>query len=309
MSCSLVSCRLVAALLVAVPASLALGACSPPPPEPEIASSAGEASYAQAYPQEVASVIESFGRAQVEIGQLSDGFPQYPGQYDAKAKKADVATALEQADRVGRSSAYHERMHDLEAARQFFEQERDPIAKKVAGSAQYVAKEAGCGAEVGSAAAGALDKVVKERLEERTRQANDAQRMVERRREQLGDKNAEALTKQIGEVSRASHLAYIEIVEHKVRLRAMIEEADAVRRTGDELIEQERAYQAEPGRTDKEKAASHERIEAMKKAQGSLDAAVETAKRTVQDMEDRIKRSQEQYSRALADLLTSLRGS
>jgi hypothetical protein len=297
---------------VLIAALLGLGAgagigCSEQKPEPEIASSAAEPSYAQEYPDEVGAVIEAFGKGQVEVGELSGGFGKYPADYDEKVDNARVVEALEQADRAGRSAAYHEGRAELDAAAAFIDEEREAIKKKVAGSAQYVAKQAGCEAEVGSAAANAFDKVVEERFEERLRSINDAQRIVDRHRESLGKKNAAALERQVNEVARASHLAFIALVEQKVRLRAMIEEADTVRRTVDEFIEAERAYQGESGRTDVEKKASHERIEAMKRAQASLDAAVESAKRTVQDMEPRISRSQQQYTEARDKLFEELR--
>ena len=294
--------------LVVSAAFLAVCACGPAKPEPEIASSAGEASYAQQYPAAVDDQISGFGKAQVELTKLDQGLKKVPGDFEGDVDYARVADALEQADRVGRSRTFVSGVEQLEAVRTFFEQEREPITKKVAGAAQYVAKQAGCSSdEVGGAAANALDKSVQERIEERLRKANDAQRIVERYREALGKKNAEKLEKDVTDVARASHVAFIVLVQHKVRLSAMIAEADSVHQTLDGAIGTERGYQSEPGRTDADKQASHTRVEAMKRAQESLDGAVGKARTTVQDIEARISNAQQQYQQALTELLQGLR--
>jgi chromosome segregation ATPase len=288
-------------------ALLAFAGCSQPKPEPEIASSATEPSYAQEYPAAVAGEAEAFGKGQVELDRLGQGFKKYPDELEGDVRWAEVAEVLEQADRVGRNRAYHDAIQDLTAVRKFYDEEREPLAKKVAGSAQYAAKEKGCDAEVGSAAAGGLDKGMDERLEERLRRANDAQRLVDRYREPLGKKNAATLERQANEVSRASYLARIELVERKVRLRAMIEEAETVKSTAAAAIDAERGYQSSPGRSDKDKEGAHARIEAMKKAQSSLDAAVDNAKQLAQDMDQRIAEAQSKYDQALQQMLEAVR--
>ena len=285
----------------------ALCGCSQPKPEPELASSAGEASYAQEYPAALESEVSAFGKGQVELDRLAQGFQKYPDELEGDVRWDRVAEVLEQADRVGRNRAYHDSVHDLTAVRQFYVEEHDPLTKKLAGSVQYVAKEKGCEADVGSAAAGALDKATDERREERLRKANDAQRLVERYREALGKKNAPILERQANEVSRASYLVRIELVEHKVRLKAMIEEADAVRATVAAAIEAERGYQSEAGRSDKDKEASHVRVVAMQKAQSRLEASLENAKHTTADMEQRIAESQKKYDDAFKQLLDAVK--
>jgi len=299
--------RLRATSIAATLALVALAGCSQPKPEPEIASSATEPSYAQDYPAAVAGEADAFGKGQVELDRLADGFKKYPDELEGDVRWEHVAEVLEQADRVGRNRAYHDSIHDLAAVRRFYDDEREPLARKVAGSAQYAAKEKGCEADVGSAAAGGLDKGMDERLEERLRKANDAQRLVDRYREALGKKNAATLERQANELSRASYLARIELVEHKVRLKAMIDEAETVKVTAAAAIDAERGYQSEPGRSDKDKEAAHARIEAMQKAQASLDAAVENAKQLAQDMDQRVTEAQRKYDQALQQLLDAVR--
>ncbi len=296
-------------VLASCAALIALGAgCGETIPEPEIASSAAEPRYAQSYPARVDSEISGFGDGQVKVKELATKFPSYPGALEGDVDYHGVAGIFEQADRVGRSRAYVDEIAKIEAARTFFEEEQDELTKKVGGAAHYVAKQGGCqGDEVAGAAVHALKKTVKERLEERVRDANDAHRLIDGHRDALGKKNSATLEQQVDEVTQASYLAHIGLVEHKIRINRLVEEAETIKQTAAALIKAEQEYQAESGRSDEEKKASVARAEAMKQAQASMDAATEKAKRTASDMEQRIEASQKQYQDALTALVAALR--
>ncbi len=283
-------------------------ACSEKLPEPQIASSAVEPSYAQAYPARVDGEIQGFGDGQVQAKELSGAFKGYPAALDGDVDWNGVADIYAQADQVGRSHAYVDGIEEAEAARIFFEEEQDEISKKVGGAARYMAKQGGCqGDEVAGAAVLALKKTVKERLEERIRDANDAHRLVDRHRDKLGKKNAATLEQQVDDVTQASYLVHIALVEHKVRINQLIEDAETIKTTADELIKDEQEYQAQSGRTDEETQASVARVEDMRKAKAGMDAAIQKAKRTAQDMEQRIEAAQKQYQEALDALVEACR--
>jgi hypothetical protein len=252
--------------------------------------------------------VAAFGEGQITVKEAAQKFSSYPGELEGDDVDYEaVAQMFERADRAGRSHAYVDAVEDIEAARRFFEEEDEEISKKVAGAAQYVAKQANCEAEVGGAAATALRKAVKERLEKRLRERNDAHRLLEVHRKKLGDKNSAALDEQLDEVTLASYTVHIDMVEQKVRLRRMVEEAEQVKKTADASIEAEKAYQAEEGRSDEEKKASSERIDQMQKAKAGVDKAVSGATRMSEEMEKRIDESQKQYADALKKLLEALR--
>ncbi|MBW2456271.1 MAG: hypothetical protein JRI68_17260 [Deltaproteobacteria bacterium] len=291
-------------------AALTAGAagCSETLPEPQIASSAAEPSYAQSYPARVDGEIQAFGDGQIRAKELAGQFKGYPAALEGDVDWNGVADIFGQADQVGRSRAYVNGIEEAEAARTFFEEEKDEITRKVGGAAHYVAKQGGCqGDEVAGAAIHALKKTVKKRLEERIRDANDAHRLVDRHRDKLGKKNAATLEQQVDDVTHASYLVHIALVEHKVRINQLIEDAETIKTTADELIKDEQEYQAESGRTDEEMKASVARVEDMKKAKAGMDAASEKAKRTAQDMEQRIEAAQKQYQEALDALVTACR--
>lgn len=282
--------------------------CSEPTPEPEIASAAPLAGYARRYPDEVDATLHAFGEGEVEAKELYGRFRSYPTEYDdEKMDFAVAAELLQHAGEVGRARAYYERLDEVHGVRTFYDEEKEEIRRKVAGAAQHTAQQAGCSAEVGGAAAVTLDKMIDEKLDERLQEANDARRLLERHETTLGDENVAALGKQIDEVARASYLVHIGIVERKVRLRRLVEEAPRVQQTADELIEQEHRFQSQPGRSDADKQAAGERIEAMKTAKARMQQAVRGAERSLEKLDQRIEQAQQGYREALDALLRDLR--
>ncbi|MBW2524910.1 MAG: hypothetical protein JRI23_12070 [Deltaproteobacteria bacterium] len=282
--------------------------CGESTPQPEIASAATLAGYAQGYPDEVDAAVRAFGEAEVAAKDLSAGFGAYPGEYeDEKMDYRRAADLFERAGQVGRSRAYYERLGEVRSVRTFYAEEKEDIRRKVAGAAQHTAQQAGCNAEVGGAAAVTLDKMIDEKLEERLRERNDAHRMLERDEDAIGKKNVAALEKQIDEVTLSSYLVHIAMVEEKVRLERLIGEASQIKETADEAVEAEHRYQEEPGRTDEEKQAASERIEAMKTAKGKVDTAVRNAEKTLEKLDQRIEQARKTQGDALQKLVEQLR--
>jgi hypothetical protein len=288
------SLSLVALLLVSA------AGCQPKR-EPEVASSAGEPNYAVTYPVALQAVLTGFEEHRREASKLDAGFATYGDQLK-DPNKAQVLQIIERADEAGHSSAYVERSRQLEHVATFFDTEKDEINRKVGGSVQYVAKQKGSNIDVYGTVAHSLKESVDKQIEKEQRDRNEAQQIIERYRVSLGKPNAAALEKQADEISRASYLVNIDLVERKVRLQAMINEADRVRQTADNYIQRERAFQGEAGRTDPEKKASDDRIAAMTQSKASLDAAVGQAKAAAPDMDSKIRASQKEYADALEAL-------
>lgn len=285
--------------------ALALAACSAPKPEPEIASAAPQSRYAERYPTELQSATSAFGEGQVTAKKTIDAMPAYPAEL--KDVKQDQALAIvERADEAGRSYAYVERIREVDGAYRFFTEEKDEITKKVAGAAQFVAKQKGCEVDVSGPAAHALKESVDKQLEKRLRERNEAHALVDRYRESLGKENAAALEKQADAIAYTSYLVHIELVEQKVRISRLLTEIETVKKTTDDAIAAERAFQGEGSRTPAEKKASEERITALNKSKGLLEASVTQAKSTAETMEERLTTIQKQYTDAIAALRTKL---
>jgi hypothetical protein len=267
--------------LLPLAVALTLGAfpaCSTPKPEPQFASSANHAHYARDYPAELNAVTKDFGERRAEARKIQGEFNGYPAKIKDPPSWAHVLEIVDRAGEDGRSYAYVERLRRVQAAAAFFDAEKDEINKKVAGSVAYTAKKKGCDEAIAGAAAPALKDAVDE----------------------LGKDNAAALEKQADDISRASYLVHVEIVEDKLRILRMVAEADDIRKTADDAIGAERAYQASNKKlTDADKKASEARIADMNKSKASVDAAVQQAQGVMPSLEDEIKKIQKEYDDAL----------
>ena len=279
-------------------------ACSTPKPEPEIASSAGQSGYARGYPAELQSIAKGFDDSEAEAKQIDQEFSGYPDQL----KDPDWDHVLEivtAADNAGRSSAYVDRLRDVEGARAFFKEHKDEIVRKVAGSAQYVAKQKGCDVDVTGAAAHALDESVDKELQKHLEDRNEAHVLIERYEPSLGKANVPVVEKQADAVSHASYLVHIQLVEAKVRVEALLTEAEQIQKTLDDSIAAERAAQS--GKlSDAEKQTSEERIARAQDAKAQMDSAVAQGKALSERVAERITQAQKNHADAVTGLKSAI---
>ncbi|MDI1477921.1 hypothetical protein [Polyangium sp. y55x31] len=278
-------------------------ACSAPKPEPEIASSATQPGYAQDYPVVVQQIVKDFGRDDDDARTLTSGFSEY-----SKGLKAPdwsvVGDIYRTANDAGRSHAYVERNREVAGAAAFFLAEQDEIVKKVAGSATYVAKQKGCEVDLSGTVGKALTDSVGKQLEKRLRERNEAHSIIDRHRTELSKEDAATLEEQADQLSRASYLVHIAMVEEKVRLRTLIEEAEQVKKTLDDYIARERASQGKG--KDADQKASEARIARATESKAQIDGSLTQAREMEPKMEERITAAQKRHADALAALLADV---
>jgi hypothetical protein len=290
----------------AVLMSLLLG-CAKNLPEPNIASSAAEPTYAASYPSKLQQIAKALDEDEANARTLESRFAGYSG--DLTNPPWDVVlSVVQRANDAGHSQAYVEQRRAFGASRAFFDQDGPDLIKKVAGSAQYVVKDKGCSVDVTGPIAHAFKDGVDKQLEKRLRGANEAHRIVDEYRDTLGKKNAAALEKQADELAEASYLVDIDIVEQKVSLRRMLAEVDQVKKTIPEAQAAERAFQSGAGRTEAEKQASHQRIEALNRAQSELEAAINSARKLDEGVEKRLEAVKKAHTEAYQKLLSGVQG-
>lgn len=297
--------RLLAGAFVVAGHLFALG-CSAPRPEPEIASSATQSGYAGRYPAALQAAATSFSEREDLAKRAIDQFDTYPDQLK-KPDWREVLDVIEQADAAGRSYDYVERVRAVDGAVAFFNDNQDELTRRVSGAAQYVVKQKGCEVDVTGAVSHALEDGVERQLEKYVRARNEAHRRVERYRVSLGKENAEVLERQADAVSFTSYVVHIDLVEHKLRLRRMLDEMETIEASIDEAIEAERAFQASGRRTNAEKKASEARIEELGRSKAMLGSAAIQAKQINETMDERIEAVQKSYREALSRLRKTLR--
>ena len=296
----------LAALILALSCALGQAACSTPKPEPEIISSAPQSGYAARYPEELAAATTRFNQQEEAAQKIAGETSGYPGAL--KDPKWDVTLrVVEQADTAGRSQDYVERLRRIEGAAGFFRNSKEEITKKVAGTAQYVAKQKGCEVDVSGAVARALEDTIEKELERHLRERNEAHRTIERHRAELGKENAAALEEQADDIALASYMVHVAMVEEKLRVRRLLEELETVQASIDEAMQAEGDFQSAPGRKDEEKKASEERSEALGKSKAMLESTTEQARTASEGLEERITAAQKRHKEAMDKLEADIR--
>ncbi|AKT42206.1 hypothetical protein [Chondromyces crocatus] len=295
-----------AALVAIVAWALGLSACGAPLPEPEILSSAPQGGYAARFPEGLGETTSRVNVQDETASRTASEMASYP----EALKKPDWALVLkivERAEDTGRSHDYVERARRVEGAAGFFVDNKDDITRKVAGSAQYVAKQKGCEVELSGTVAHALEEAVERELQRELRKRNEAHRLIERHKTGLGKENVAALEKQADDIALASYIVHISMVEDKLRLKRLLEEVEQVQASIDTAIEEERAFEAEPNRTAEEKKASAQRSQELSKAKALLASTAEQARNASERMEERITTARKRHTDAMNKLTADIR--
>ncbi|GAC1518632.1 MAG: hypothetical protein NVS3B10_20580 [Polyangiales bacterium] len=266
-----------------------------------LASSSGQTNYAVHYSDELAASTKAVADAQAREKALSAGFA---GRID-ELKKPDwdrVQSIIDDSDEAGRSADFADAHADTDAVRGFWERDKDTITGKVVGNVQHTTKEAGCTADVAGPTSYALNEAITKQLQKRLRAKNEAFVTIERYRASLGPQNVSALEKLADEVSQASYDVNASRPLARARLERLAADRGDVKKTIDRFVNDETAYQAEPGRTDAEKKASVDRVTAATKTRGEVDAAAAQAKSTLEHMDAATSAAKKDYDDALKAL-------
>lgn len=287
---------------------LAAAACAPEKPRPEIASSSGEVGYAASYPERLLGATEAFGKADAEVEALTTGYAGYPAALGDDVDPALLRDLYTSADEAGRARAYVTARRDADAVRRFYDDRRDKIRQRVAGAAQAAARDKGCTADVGGAAAYVLDKEMASQAQDRERQGNEAHVLLERHREDLDAADRAKLEEQVDQVAHASYLAHILMVEKQDELRAMLDEASNARQAIDRALDDEEALRKRGATKDAARKASEARSDELRKARAKIDGALVQAQRVIDGADARVEAAQGKQRDRLKALLASLKG-
>jgi hypothetical protein len=293
-------------LLTALLAAFACGGCSNQKPEPLYASSAVEASYAERYPEELATARGRLSEHESKAQQMMAAFSTYPDELSNPNWK-DVETVVDRADQAGKSGAYVARLEEGESVARFFSEERDELDKKVGGAAQYAVKQKNCEVDVYGTTSAALDKAVEKQLEERLRERNEAHRFIEDNEDSLGRPNLEKLQKQADSIAYTSYLTHVGVKQTRERIEALLEEGADVKKTLDRTLEESRVIDADAGRSEGQKQRARARAQAAEAAKQRIDSEMQQAEYVLEQLDDRIDKLQKDYAASLDGLKQRIR--
>jgi hypothetical protein len=284
--------------------ALVLGACTTSSGKgPALAPSSSQPSYALRYGDELGASTKAIGDAQTDEKALASDF----GTRVDELKKPDwdlVQAVVVESDNAGRSVDFADAHDEVDGVRTFWVREKDSITSKVAGNAQYAVKQQPTctNVDVGGAVSYSLNDSMDKAIQKRLRASNNAFVLIERNKTSLGAANVTALEKLADEVAQASYDVHVKMVLESERLRRLLADRGSIAATLDRYMQDEKAFQSQPGRTDADKKASDERIVAAGKAKASADAAAAQAEPAAKDLEQTIDTATKDYDAALKAL-------
>ena len=268
-------------------------------PAPVTGPSGEQAGYAERYPGRLGSVRARFAAEETKTRTHIGEFKGYP---DA-LKNPDylqVEQVYRKADEAGRSAAYTEAALEAETVERFFEEEKDPLRQKVGGSVSYAAKEKECKAEdLGSIAVVSMERGIDKQVEERLRDHSEAHRYIEDHQDELGKPNLDTLEKQADKVAHSSNVVHVRLELYRREVEALLGDASSVKATLDQTIQESDATLANASASKSKKALAQKRRTAAETAKNQLDTEVEQARRSVEEMSQRITALEKEYDTAL----------
>lgn len=289
-------------LLALLLSTVALAGCSDKNGRgPKTADPSGQPAYAIRYPENLTRTTGASQKHEQAARTSMSKWGAFPGQL----KNTDwevVGKVIDTAAEDGKSASFDEEAERQQHVQAFLDEEREPLVKKIGGSAQYTAKQGGCNVEVYGAVAGGFKDAFDERFKARIRERGDAFILIERNQEKIGKANLPAVQDTAASVAETSWRVNVALERESERLKEVAGRAGGVRSTLDDFIEDEKKLQAEPGRTPEEVKSSQERVTLAEKSRADLDAAEQAAKDAVAQHEEKRKALKTEFENALSEL-------
>jgi hypothetical protein len=283
-------------------------ACSKEAP-PLTAPSGEHPGYAEAYPARLGTLRNRYASDEAAV---QAALPQLQPAAD-KLQNADPTTLAELfklADEEGRSGAYASQALESDSVARFWEEEKQPLHQKIGGAVAYAGKQKECSKEcsddLGGVAAGASDKAVEKQLEERQQRLGEVHRYIEDHEEALGKQNLEAAEKQANAIAKLSHIAHVRLELYRRELEASLGEASDVKSTLQRTQQESDAVLADANASKNRKALAEKRKAAATASLTTLEAEEDMAKRALEEMEQRQKKTAEDYDKAFEALIDAL---
>ena len=291
-----------------IAATLGFGitACQPPAKGPDLVSSSGQSAYALRYVDELNAAAKATADAQQQEQKLTATF----GAQVDELRRVDwdlVRAVVDDSDAAGKSAGFFDTHGEVDSVRAFWRDEKPAVDARVVGSAQNAVKQAQCTStctdlDVGGPAASALNEAIDRQLQKRLRASNDAFVLVSRAHAALGPQNTAVLEKLADEIAQASYLVHVDLIVHRNRLERLLDDKSAVRATLDRFVQEEKSYQAQPGRTEADKKASEQRVAEATKSTAEIDGAAAQAQASLNAAEQALAAAAKDYDDALKTL-------
>ncbi|MFM2419085.1 MAG: hypothetical protein RL385_3808 [Pseudomonadota bacterium] len=288
---------------------LLISACAERQVVVRTSSSADAAGYAAAYPERIAERTATLKtdaqKARSLNAELAGRDRDLPADVDSELLLAIV----EAADKTGRSEAYVAADHEARTVRGFWEEERGVIVGRATNAAQKQATDAGCPQEldVGPQLSHAVKDGIEKQLEKRLRESSEASRILEAHKAALGPANAQRIQKVADDVTYASYLVNVAVVEDRDSIEHLNRERGDVESALRRALEDEQHFREHIAKTPAEKRVSEERTARLEKSRVALAPEGAKAEAAVRDLDPAVQQARDEYENALQKLLDALR--
>lgn len=284
---------------------LAVG-CAEKQLQPTIESSAEESNYAVAYPPLLEAHRQRLVDDKTQATELTGKVRDHQIKVSADPKLLEEI--VESADAAGRSASFVVAQREARSFRTFWDEERGPIAARVAAAANKQVADGGCpqGVDVGGATTYALREGFDRAIERRVREHNEAQHVIDRERSALGSAGVKELEELADQIAYASYLVYVGLVDDRDQIQGMLAERSDVASTLDARLKAEQEY-LQTAKNKEDKKASEERIAAIQKSRAGIDAATSNAEAEIKELDQTIRQAQTDYADALEALLKRIK--
>lgn len=288
--------------------SLTVCACAAQKLQPATVSSANSTGYALSYPETLHSAADSFTSQSQKAHDLSSKLVRAAPKPKAGEDRALLVQVVEQADADGRREVNVQALRSDRNLRTFWDAERGHIGARVAGAAQKQVTDGGCNnVQTQAAVQQALRESVTRQLQKRTQRTSEAQRYLEQIKPQLSPATWNAAEESAQDITLASYLVYVALVDDVLELQRLRNERDAVVSTLQGALDRERAAAAQSGRANAKAAeASQKRQELIANRLAATHNESLAIDRLLSSYEPRLKQARTEYEQALAGVKASL---
>lgn len=298
--------------LIATSLLAGLGGCRPPV---AAATPSGEQrAFAEFYPARLTQVRADFDAAEQRArGSLPALAAPPAGLRDTERP---IAKGLfERADRAGRSGYYADEAVRQEGLDSLFDEGRNGLRRRVAGSVSYAIKQKKCGEadcseelanELGGVAAYAAERALERQQEQRLDTHSDAAHYLDSHAPELSARSLEALGKHSRALARASFTSHVRLELYRRELEQLLEEEEAATATLERAEAEDRAALQQSTLNKAQKTALERRVSELGARRTKLVAELPLAKQALEGMPERIEALQAEYQSSLGKLLDAL---
>lgn len=273
---------------------------------PQVASSAGQSSYAVSFPADLEATSQRLAATQSVAQAATRDFATFPQKV-----KTNDAEYLERiytlANAEGRSESYAQGFADAVVVDTFFSQEKQALSGRVsAANEQAVEKAGGSKVELYGATSYSLERGVAQSLEDDLKDRSDAQKNIEQNKRKLGAQDAATLSTQVQQISMASHAVFVGLPAQKSRTERLLAQVSDVDSTLQARSEELQKVDTK-GLSYEEKKWLSDETAAVNNARAQLAQTKQSAQQTLKQIEDQSDALEKDYDKAFEALLAATR--